>query len=166
MTIEVREARDADASGLIALLKPIFEEYEGVLFVLEEMPELNQIATAFSAAGGQFWCALDNGRVIGSVGWTPAKSGNGIELKKLYVAKEQRGAGLASRLTALVEDAALKRGSEFIDLWSDTKFVTAHGFYQKRGYRKGPDTRLLHDLSDTEEFYFRKNCRAIETPSG
>ena len=154
--IDVRPAHDAVANELIALIKPIFEEYDGVVFQLEEMPELNHIATAFAGDGGQFWCAWDGEHLVGSVGWTPAKTGNGIELKKLYVARDLRGAGLASQLTQWVENAAAERGCDFIDLWSDVRFVTAHRFYQNRGYRKGEHTRLLHDLSKTEEFYFRK----------
>jgi putative acetyltransferase len=153
--LTIRAARDSDGAALVALIKPIFEEYEGVLFIDDEMPELGCIATTFGDAGGSFWCAFRHDALVGSVGWTPAKVGNGIELKKLYVAQRERRHGLGGLLTAKVEDAARARGADFVELWSDVKFTTAHRFYQRRGYLRGPHTRLLHDQSNTEEYPFR-----------
>jgi putative acetyltransferase len=152
--IVVRDALDEDGQAICALIEPIFSEYEGVLFDLEEMPELLCIATTFKQAGGAFWCACRDDQVVGCIGWTPATSGNGIELKKLYVAKHERQHGLGRLLAGRVEQDARRGGSDFVELWSDTKFVTAHRFYQQRGYLRG-GTRELHDKSDTVEYFFR-----------
>ena len=78
------------------------------------------------------------------------------ELKKLYVEKPARTAGLGNTLCTLVEAEAKKAGYSHIDLWSDTRFTTAHRFYEKRGYTRGPKTRELHDISFTVEFYFER----------
>ena len=86
--------------------------------------------------------------VVGCIGYTPASDPRGIELKKLYVSASERKSGLGGRLVALVEEAARQRGAELIDLWSDTRFTTAHAFYEKRGWKRSPNTRELHDLSD------------------
>jgi putative acetyltransferase len=153
----LRDATDADAAGLIALIGGVFDEYPGcVLDVEGEMPELLTIATTHARAGGRFWVAERGGRLVGSIGLTPAKEPAGIELRKLYVHKSERQTGLGSQLLELVEREARARAARFIDLWSDTRFQTAHRFYEKRGYLRGPSTRELHDKSDTVEFYFRK----------
>jgi putative acetyltransferase len=158
--IQLREARDEDAEGLIALIGAVFSEYPGcVLDVEGELPELRHIATSFRAWSGQFWVATRGERLVGCVGWTPTCAPEGIELRKLYVAQHERERGLGGRLCTLVEEAAEARGARFIELWSDTRFETAHRFYARRGYRQGPTTRALHDLSNTVEYYFRRESR-------
>ncbi len=156
--IRVRAATDADGHDLAALFGAVFAEYDGAVFVMAEMPELHAIAGAFRKAGGEFWIAereLYGKQVVtGSVGYTGA--GDGIELKKLYVAKSERKTGLGGRLLDLVEAAARARAAAFIELWSDPRFVPAHRFYEKRGYLKDGRTRELHDASASVEFYFRK----------
>lgn len=154
--VEIREARDADAEGLIALIGACFDEYPGcVLDVDGEMPELRAIAKAYAGRGGRFWVAEVDRRVVGSIGLAPAADPRGVELQKLYVSKPVRRRGLAGRLADLVESEARARRAVFVDLWSDTRFEDAHRFYERRGYERGPHTRELRDLSDTVEFYYR-----------
>ena len=154
---EIRPALDSDALGLIALIGGVFDEYPGcVLDVEGEMPELLRIASDFREHAGSFWVAERDGRIVGSVGVTPARDPAGAELKKLYVSKTERQSGLGGKLLGLVEAWAAEHDARFIDFWSDTRFTTAHAFYAKRGYVKGPTTRELHDKSNTVEFYFRK----------
>jgi putative acetyltransferase len=158
--MNIREARDDDAPGLIALIGAVFAEYPGcVLDVDGEMPELRRIASSFAEAGGRFWVAARGALIVGCIGMAPASEAGGIELKKLYVARELRKSGLGSRLVDLVEAQARAERATFIDLWSDTRFTTAHGFYEKRGYTRSSQTRELHDKSATVEYYFRKAIR-------
>jgi putative acetyltransferase len=153
----IRDARDADAPGLIALVGACFAEYPGcVLDVDGEIPELRRIESAFREWGGHFWVVEDEERseVIGSIGWVPADGR--VELRKLYVARRVRRRGLGGRLCALVEEAARARGARSVFLWSDTRFVDAHRLYERRGYGRGP-TRELHDRSETVEFCFERS---------
>ena len=154
--ITIRDARDDDSQALCRLIADIFAEYDGVLFILDEMPELRAVASAFDRAGGAFWCAERQGDVVGCVGYSPSREGNGIELKKLYVHRAVRRSGLGARLVERVEQAARERGAAFVELWSDVEFETAHRFYERRGYERDGRTRELHDESNTVEYYFRK----------
>jgi putative acetyltransferase len=154
--ILIRDARDSDADGLIALIGGCFSEYEGCVLDLEELPELLGIATAFREMSGRFWVAERGGRVVGSVGFSPGKKPGYAELKKLYVEKAARKSGLGGALCKLAEDEARKAGFGGMEMWSDTRFTTAHAFYQKRGYKKGEKTRFLHDKSNSEEYYFER----------
>lgn len=154
---ELREARDSDRDGLIALIGGVFAEYPGCVLCLGEMPELLGIATYFREHDGRFWVAENaTGEVVGCIGLSPSAEPNGIELKKLYVRSTERRTGLGGRLVELVENEARGRGARFIDLWSDTRFTTAHAFYERRGWVKGPHTRELFDKSNTVEFYFKR----------
>jgi putative acetyltransferase len=154
---QLRDARDQDAPGLIALIGAVFSEYPGcVLDVDGELPELRRIASDFAEHGGRFWVAEQDAVIAGCIGFAPSAQAGGIELKKLYVSRALREAGLGSRLLELVEHAAEQLGATFIELWSDTRFVTAHRFYEKRGYVRTARTRELGDKSDTVEYHFRK----------
>jgi putative acetyltransferase len=154
----IRDAKDDDALDVIELIGSVFGEYAGcVLDVDGEMPELRQVSSYYTERGGAFWVASDSTRIVGCAGYTPATGPEvGVELKKLYVHRRARETGLGGIFVERVERAATEMGARFIELWSDTRFVTAHRFYEKRGYVRGETTRELHDKSDTVEYYFRK----------
>lgn len=152
----IRDARDDDAEGLIALIGGCFAEYPGcVLDVDGEMPQLRAIASSFDEHGGRFWTAEVDGTIVGCVGIAPAEQ-NGAELKHLYVAKSARRMGLGSRFVNMVEVEARSRGAELVEMWSDTRFLDAHRLYERLGYKRSAQTRELHDLSSSVEFHFSK----------
>lgn len=156
----LRPARDDDAEGLIALIGGCFAEYEGCAMDIDGIDsELKAIATNFSRAGGKFWVledAASDNRIAASVGLSPSGTMEEgvIELKKLYVSAEYRRRGIASRLLDLVLDEARATQAPAIDLWSDSRFVEAHTFYAHHGFTKLPETRDLHDPSNSIEFHF------------
>ncbi|NBC34574.1 MAG: GNAT family N-acetyltransferase [Alphaproteobacteria bacterium] len=153
----VRPACDDDADGLIALIGACFADYPGcVLDVDGEMPHLRAIATAFARRRGRAWVAESDGMVVGVVGVRPAGEPRTMELMTLYVGHAVRRRGLGARLVGLAEAESRQRGAVRMELWSDTRFTEAHRLYEGLGYRRLPETRALHDLSDTVEFHFVK----------
>ncbi len=153
----LRPGRDADAEGFIRLIGDCWSEYPGcILDVDGELPELRALATYFAEAGGALWAAEQDGRVIGMAATRPMAQEAAFEICKVYVAKEARGSGLAHDLLGAAEAHARAAGAERLVLWSDTRFETAHRFYEKRGFvRQGP-IRVLHDLSNSLEFRYVK----------
>ncbi len=164
MNAVIRPVRDSDAEGLIRLIDLCWSAYEGcILDVDAEEPQFRAMKSHFDALGGGYWVAEDSGgRIVASGGWAPAAEPAGIELHKLYVLAEYRRQGLARRLAGLVEAAGRQRGSRFIELWTDTRFLEAHAFYEALGYRRTGRERALNDLSQTVEFHF---IRALFTIS-
>lgn len=163
--IDVRVVRDDDALELIELIGSCFGEYENcVLDVDGEMPQLRRLASYAKEHDGAFWvCELaavgpHPARLVGMGGYLPRADGtrNVVEVHKLYVHRKARAFGLGGRLLRLVEADARRREADVLDLWSDTRFTTAHAFYEKRGFVRGPTTRALHDKSGSVEFYFAK----------
>lgn len=165
--ITIRPGRDDDAAKLIALMGAVWGEYDGIVFDVDaELPELYALATHFANRGGMLWVAESgDGRILGMIGMMPAGDGasggdsDGVELHKLYVAREARRLGLASRLLSLVEDEARARDAAFIELKTDTRFVEAHAFYERHGFIRQPGEWKLNDLSDSIEFQYRKRLR-------
>ena len=157
MNVKIRDARDDDSDGLIRLIGDCFSEYPGcVLDVEGEAPELISPATWHKEAGGRLWVAEGDGTIVGCVAILP-EAERLAELKKLYVSSELRRLGLGARLCGLVEAEARRRGATTVMLWSDTRFEDAHRLYEGRAYERGPDTRELHDVSKSVEYYFRRS---------
>lgn len=152
-----REATDADAAGMIALVGGCYAEYQGMVLELDgEDSDLPHPATAFAKGGGTLWVVTSGGEhVVASVGIKPVKDdAKAVELKRLYVEKAARRQGLAGWLLSHAEREAVCRGATRMTLWSDTRLCDAHRFYENRGYRRGPETRERHDLSNSVEFFF------------
>lgn len=79
-----------------------------------------------------------------------------IELRHVYVDARARRRGIARLILELAEQEAEIRGCRRIELWNDTRFRNAHRFYESLGYERLPGRRLLHDLSHSIEYGFRK----------
>src|SRR5262249_56579555 len=94
------------------------------------------------------------GQSGGCVGCRDA--GGAVEGKHLSVAPAARRRGLGGRLARLVEERALDLGRTRVDLWTDPRFTDANRLYERLGYERGPETRELHDLSGTIEYFYSK----------
>ncbi|RMF68611.1 MAG: GNAT family N-acetyltransferase [Alphaproteobacteria bacterium] len=157
----IRDATDADAADVIALIDLCFSAYPGCVMDLPGLDsDLPRVATHFASLGGRFW-VVENGRpaaprILGCGGVVPGRLPDVAELKRLYVHPTARRCGLARQLVQRIESWARARGAQRIELWSDTRFHEAHAFYLALGYRRSGRTRRLNDPSDTTEFHFEK----------
>jgi putative acetyltransferase len=150
----VRAVRDADGEAVARLIATCFGEYPGCLFCPEEFPELDAPATWAAGRGTRMWVLEgEPGTIAACICATP--SDGAVELHKFYVTADLRGTGLARQLLGLVLGVAKAEGAAAVFLWSDTRFLRAHRFYEKAGFVRQPEQRLLHDISNTEEFHYR-----------
>lgn len=156
----LRPIRDGDAAALADLIGGVYAEYPGCVLDLPGVDaDLRAPRTTIEAKGGDWWVVEDDaGRLVATCGWAPVDGAHGptIELKRLYVAASRRGRGLGRWLVEQVEQVARERGCPVVELWSDTRFADAHRLYERLGYERLPETRELHDPSDTTERRFRK----------
>jgi putative acetyltransferase len=152
----IRPATDADGDGLAALIAGCFAEYEGCLFDrAAEFPELDAIATHFQNKGGAIWVAAHDGSIVGSIACAPIEEAGTVELFKLYVAREMRGRGLARALLDHVLGFARERSASAVRLFTDTRFLDAHRFYERNGFERQPGSRPLNDISNSFEYPYR-----------
>ncbi len=157
MTPIVRAGRDSDADAIIGLIADCWSEYPGCVMDLHgENPHLLAPASHYESRGGSLAVAEVGGQVVGTVSCQAAESPRALELKGLYVRRDQRGTGVADRLLAVVEDAARRHHAERIALWSDTRFARAHRFYERHGYVAAGAVRALGDLSNSLEYPYGK----------
>jgi RimJ/RimL family protein N-acetyltransferase len=151
----LRAVRDTDADALSGLIAAAYGEYPGCVLDLPGVDaDLCAPATVAARRAGPWWVVEQDGRIVASIGAGPLRPDGHVELKRLYLAPEVRGRGLATRLVALVEGHARNVGATTIDLWSDTRFAAAHRRYEQLGFRRTGDERDLDDPSHTTEYRF------------
>lgn len=154
--IALRPAGDADGAAIAVLIARVFGEYEGCLYIPGEFPELAAPASHYRSKGGALWVAERGQEIVGSIAIFLNQAPDVFEIGKLYVAATHRGSGLAARLLALALETARARGGREVVLFSDTRFKRGHAFYEKHGFQRLPGVRLLHDVSRSLEFPFRR----------
>jgi len=154
----LRAVRDEDADGLIALIGAAYAEHDGCVLDLPGIDaDLTAPASTAAARGGRWWVLEQHGVIVGSVGAGPVDQHGILELKRWYLTAALRGRGLGARLVTRVETHAAALGATTVELWSDSRFATAHERYDQLGYHDTGARRELHDPSDTTEFHFRKD---------
>ncbi len=113
-------------------LAPLYPEHaaagSGASPLVEGAPDGTALATVLLRRDG---VAVACATLRAAPAWG-ARTG---ELKRLYVAPEARGAGLARRLVRLVEDAARERGLTRVVLDTGIRQPAAIALYRSLGYR-------------------------------
>lgn len=141
---------DRDGPDLVRLLGSVFAEYPGcVLDVDAEEPWLRAPASSLERG----WVVEHEGHARGCIALTTRDDGV-VMLRKCYLDARLRGRGWGRRLVEEVLAAARAAGAPAVELWTDTRFVTAHRVYERLGFQPTGARRALDDLSDTEEWHY------------
>ncbi|MGN9777816.1 GNAT family N-acetyltransferase [Micromonospora sp. H33] len=103
-------------------------------------------ATEFEPPAGTFVVALLDGRPVGCGGWrSHGEEGDTAELKRMYVAPEARGRGVARAVLAAVERSAREQGRKRIVLECGDKQPEAIALYTSSGYERIPNFGFYKD---------------------
>lgn len=99
-----------------------------------DRPDLDDISTFYQVNKGNFWIALYEGKLIGTIG---LKDYNGVGyIKRMAVGKDFRGTGVAQRLLEAVTKFARKQGYRKLYLSTSPNLVAANKFYRKVRFKK------------------------------
>lgn len=102
---------------------------------LDQQSDLKNIPNFYQTGKGNFWIALDDDRVIGTIALLDIGHNEGA-LRKMFVQEDYRGKekGVAKKLldTSLVW--AKEHGLTKIYLGTTPAFLAAHRFYEKNGF--------------------------------
>ena len=158
----IRSAKDDDGQAIGQLIASVFADYENCHFIPEEYPELQHPASYYAAMGGQIWVAEQDGEIVGSLAVSESLTPGLFELHKVYVSKVARGQGLAWSMFNLATDLIDSREGKAIRLWSDTRFLEGHAFYEKIGFQKVPVERFLGDYSNSWEYGYRLEANKVD----
>ncbi len=152
--VAIRPAEDTDGFALGRLIAGVFAEYEGCVFDWSEFPELLAPASWYRARGGRLFVATEPGALIGSFCVHPTTRAGLFELVKVYLRADRRGRGIAGRLADEAYAFARANGARRLMLYTDTRFVEGHRFYERSGFSRRPGERYLADLSRSWEYLY------------
>lgn len=120
---------------VIEVILPIQQcEFE-VPITLAKQPDLLDIPAFYQTRQGNFWVALADGRVVGTIALVDLGDGLGA-LRKMFVSEAYRGSqfGTAKMLLDTLLVWAKTHGFREIYLGTTDKFLAAHRFYEKNGF--------------------------------
>ncbi|MFS8145411.1 GNAT family N-acetyltransferase [Rhizobium sp. BR 249] len=133
--VEIRAFTVDDADDVLSVILPIQREEFGINITADAQPDLRVIPDYYQSGKGQFWVAVWNGAIVGTLGLKDIGN-NQAALRKMFVSAEVRGRehGVAARLLDRLFAHARETGLTDIFLGTTDKFVAAHRFYEKNGF--------------------------------
>jgi N-acetylglutamate synthase-like GNAT family acetyltransferase len=129
--------------GVIDLISSIQRTEYGIDITPEQQPDLKSIPAFYQAGSGNFWVALADGAVVGTIALKDIGAG-AAALRKMFVAPAWRGRekGVARALLGTLLAWARSRNLSIIYLGTTAQFLAAHRFYEKNGFREVPKEAL------------------------
>lgn len=158
--IEIRTFAPDDADDVISVILPIQREEFGIDITADAQPDLRVIPDFYQSGKGQFWVAVKDGAIVGTLGLKDIGN-NQAALRKMFVAAEVRGRehGVANRLLEALFAHAGDVGVTDIFLGTTDKFLAAQRFYEKNGFSEIPKKdlpRAFPLMAVDSKFYQRK----------
>jgi len=102
---------------------------------VEEQPDLLDIPCYYQKNGGEFWIAIENDTVIGTIALMNYGNGNAV-LKKFFVKKSHRNKKVGYALYMILKKYAESNKINTIVLDTPSVAKKSHEFYERSGFRK------------------------------
>lgn len=143
MTVQILPATEQHKEGIKNLILPIQQEEFGIAITYDDQPDLQDIDTFYRRGTGEFWVALSNECVVGSIALIDI-GGRQAALRKMFVDAGFRGkdAGVAGKLLATLLAHARREGLKEVYLGTTSSFLAAHRFYEKSGFLLVDEAKL------------------------
>ena len=120
---------------IIDLILDIENNESKINLSLEEQPDLMDIPGTFLNSGGNFWVAVDQDTVVGTIGLAMKENNCGV-LKKFFVRADWRGKKLGLALYETLLEYAKSHHMQSIILDTPSVAKAAHRFYERAGFQK------------------------------
>jgi putative acetyltransferase len=139
--MELRPITAADVPAAIALVRKTLPEF-GLQFGEGSATDAQMagLPGSYRDPGGEFFVALEDGKVIGTAGIAPVEPGV-FELRKMYLAPSTRGKGLGRRLLEACLEFCRAKGARSVVLDTLHEMTAAIAFYERAGFVRD-DTQI------------------------
>jgi len=126
----------AHAEGVTSVILPIQQAEFEIPITLQAQPDLQDIPGFYQRGTGNFWVAVDGDAVVGTLALLDIGQQQAA-LRKMFVAHTHRGAehGVARALLNALLSHCRAQGVREVFLGTTDKFLAAHRFYEKNGFR-------------------------------
>ncbi|MES2947002.1 MAG: GNAT family N-acetyltransferase [Pseudomonadota bacterium] len=121
--------------GVVDLILGIQRTEFGLDVQAQDQPDILDVAGYYQTGSGNFWVALCDGKVVGTIALRDIGNRQGA-LRKMYVKTTHRGKehAVAARLMGRLVQSASGSGLHDVYLATTEKFSAAMRFYEKNGF--------------------------------
>ena len=132
--MRIRPAEVHDIPEVVALVREVLGEF-GLTFGegSDTDAQLADLPGSYTRDGGAFFVAEDGGHLVATAGVSPVGEDT-FELRKMYVTKGARRAGLGRRLLEVCLEHVRARGGARVVLDTTEKMESAIAFYERHGF--------------------------------
>jgi GNAT superfamily N-acetyltransferase len=137
LPIEIRSFSPVYEKQVIDLIVVIQRNEFNIPITADDQPDLKNIPEYYQSGNGNFWVALHNDKVVGTVSLLDIGC-NLVALRKMFVNRDYRGReiGTAQKLLEISLNWAITKGIRKIYLGTTPQFLAAHGFTKKTVLKK------------------------------
>lgn len=143
MEYQIAAYSDKYQQAVVNLILPIQQNEFHVPITIDDQPDLKNIPSVYQKDNGNFWLALDNNEVIGSIALIDIGN-HQTALRKMFVHQDHRGKdkGVAQMLMDELIKWCKNRDVKEIFLGTIDTMHAAHRFYLKNSFEEIPKSSL------------------------
>lgn len=132
---QIVEFQECHQQAVENLVLPIQQIEFGVPITREEQADLIDVQGVFQKGKGNFWVAIRDGQVVGTIGVVDIGSGQ-VALKKMFVHRDYRGKqhGISAALMNGAKEWCRRQSVTQIFLGTTAQMSAAHKFYERNGF--------------------------------
>jgi N-acetylglutamate synthase-like GNAT family acetyltransferase len=129
--------------GVGALIVGIQRDEFQIPITLKDQPDLQEIPAFYQQGVGNFWVAVSDDEVVGTVALLDIGNQQGA-LRKMFVHAGYRGPrhGVSARLLDTLLEWSHARDVKEVYLGTTEKFLAAHRFYERNSFEQIAATEL------------------------
>ncbi len=135
--ITIKEYTNDYKQAVIDLILHIQREEFYIPITKDDQPDLEKIPDFYQTGNGNFWIACYDKQLVGIIALIDIKHRQGA-LRKMFVQQEFRGKqhGIAGLLLQSLMTWSARHNINKIYLGTTEKFLAAHRFYEKNGFKR------------------------------
>ncbi|HDX9579766.1 GNAT family N-acetyltransferase [Bacillus cytotoxicus] len=134
-SLTIQEYSSNYQSQVLDLILSIQQDEYNIPISKEDQPDLLTIESVYQPGNGNFWIALYQGEVVGTIALLDIGNRQ-VALRKMFVKKEFRGKTFQTASLLLHNAIAWAKTKEVKEIYLGTtlQFVAAHRFYEKHHF--------------------------------
>jgi N-acetylglutamate synthase-like GNAT family acetyltransferase len=137
MKVRIEPYTNLYKQAVLDVIVPIQQEEFNIPITAADQPDLQQIPDFYQQENGNFWLAITDDGVVGTIALLDIGNRQGA-LRKMFVHKNYRGKehGTGQLLLNTLLAWAQQKGYAEIYLGTTEKFLAAHRFYEKNNFKE------------------------------
>jgi putative acetyltransferase len=160
--IEIIPFESRFTEKIIELILNIQQNEFNVPITIHDQQDLLDIDRYYQKDNGNFWIAIDDNNVVGTIALIDCGQGVGT-IRKMFVKKEYRGKefNIAQRLLDILENAAVEGKINHLYLGTLERLQAAIRFYIRNGYNEIKKSNLpyVFPIMAVDTHFFMKSLQ-------